>query len=284
MRQKLYSLIIPLFVSVLIFIIGRPVLAQTLTQEQALQQALVNGDVIVGSEIGNNGFRQVYYIFNGSKEFVTDNNYTSADPNIEGEYITWMSQISGVWQIFLYHIPTDNTVQITLTGNNVNPKISEGRVVWEGWIDGGWQVFFFDGTKVTQLTSGDLSMNPEIEGDNIIYGRKDVTETWRAVVYSISRDEVQDVTTGLSAKHPALENGKIILGRVGDKGGEEFPLTVDDLFLLDLAPLTVEDEVAPSPTPEPQPETVTEEEIIEELEATSSAEIIDTATPSGEIQ
>jgi len=284
MRQKLYRLTIPLFVSVLIFIIGRPVLAQTLTQEQALQQALVNGDVIVGSEIGNNGFRQVYYIFNGSKEFVTDNNYTSADPNIEGEYITWMSQISGVWQIFLYHIPTDNTVQITLTGNNVNPKISEGRVVWEGWIDGGWQVFFFDGTKVTQLTSGDLSMNPEIEGDNIIYGRKDVTETWRAVVYSISRDEVQDVTTGLSAKHPALENGKIILGRVGDKGGEEFPLTVDDLFLLDLAPLTVEDEVAPSPTPEPQPETVTEEEIIEELEATSSAEIIDTATPSGEIQ
>jgi beta propeller repeat protein len=276
MRQKLYRLIIPLFVSVLIFIFGGPVLAQTLTQEQTLQQSLINGDVVVDSEIGNNGFRQVYYIFDGSKRFVTDSNYTNADPVIGGEYITWMSQINGVWQIFLYHIPTDDTIQITLTGNNVNPKISEGRVVWEGWIDGGWQVFFFDGKSVRQLTSGDISMNPEIEGDNIIYGRKDVTETWRAVVYSISRNETQDITTGIAAKHPALENGKIILGRVGGKGGEEFPLTVDDLFLLDLVPLTVEDEIVP--------ETVTEEEIIEELEATPSAEIIDTATPSGEIQ
>ncbi len=281
MRQKLYRLIIPLFVSILIFIFGGPVLAQTLTQEFSLQQALVNGDVIVGSEIGNNGFRQVYYIFDGSKRFVTDSNYTNADPVIEGEYITWMSQIDGVWQVFLYHIPTDSTVQISLAGNNVNPRISEGRVVWEGWVNdpstgSGWQVFFFDGKSAKQLTSGDISKNPEIEGDNIIYGRKDVTETWRAVVYSISRNETQDITTGIAAKHPALENGKIILGRAGGKGGEEFPLTVDDLFLLDLVPLTVEDEIVP--------ETVTEEEIIEELEATPSAEIIDTATPSGEIQ
>jgi len=42
MRRKLYRLIIPLFISVLIFIFGGPVLAQTLTQEQILQQTLVN--------------------------------------------------------------------------------------------------------------------------------------------------------------------------------------------------------------------------------------------------
>jgi len=275
MSKKVISWLIPLFIAIFLFIAVRPTLAQLAQQETDFADYLLSNNVEVESEVVN-GYHQVYYIFQDNKTFITNGSFNSTLPDTEGEYIVYRKSMNGVDQIFLYNLVNQLTIQLTASGNNTNPRISQGKVVWEGWTNDGWQVFFFDGKSVRQLTTGDLSMNPEIEGDNIIYGRKDVTETWRAVVYSISRNETQDITTGIAAKHPALENGKIILGRVGGKGGEEFPLTVDDLFLLDLVPLTVEDEIVP--------ETVTEEEIIEELEATPSAEIIDTATPSGEIQ
>lgn len=265
MREKIKSWLVPFLVAFGLFVIARPILAQILTQEEQLSQLLAGGNVSVGSEIGKNGFRQIYFQIDNNKTFITNSNHVNADPIISGEEVVWISKISGHWQIFLHHIPTNNTIQLTNSGNNVNPRINNGNVVWEGWIDDRWQIFFFDGKSVKQLTSGDDSMNPEIEGDNIVYGRKDITGTWRAVVYSISRNETQDITTGTAAKHPALENGKIVLGRVGNSPGEEFPLTVEDLFLLDLPPLTQEEE----------PETVTEEEVKQELlapEATNSAE------------
>ena len=269
-----------IIIASLLFVMVRPTFAQVIENQANLAQYLVANNVEVGSEVGNHGFPQIYYVWNDSKKFITDDQNTNADPDTDGEYITWMKQIRSVWQIFLYHIPTENVVQLTNSGTNVNPRISGDKIVWEGWIDGGWQVFFFDGKSVRQLTSGDISMNPDIEGDNIVYGRKDIAGIWRAVVYSTSQDEAQDITTGVVAKHPVLENGRIILGRVNGKGGEEFPLTVEDLFLLDLAPLST----SLTPSPAPTLEVVTEEDIIEELQATSSAEIIDAATPSGEIQ
>jgi hypothetical protein len=107
-------------------------------------------------------------------------------------------------------------------------------------------------------------MNPEIAGDYISYGRQDITGTWRGVVYSISRGKAKDITTGLASQKPEIRKGKIILK--GD-GEEEFPLTAEDLFLLDLQPLSSD-----------EPETVTQEEIREELTATPSAEITNTQT------
>ncbi len=281
MSKFIKSWILPVFTAILVFVMVRPTLAQVLEGEANLAQYLTTNNVEVGSEVVD-GYHQIYYIFQDNKTFITNGSLNSTLPDTEGEYIVYRKSINGVDQIFLYNLISQSTIQITNSGNNTNPKISAGRVVWEGWTSDGWQVFFFDGTKVTQLTSGDLSMNPDVEGDYISYGRRDVSGTWRSVVYSISKKEAQEITIGISSKKPKVRGNKIILAGTGVE--EEFPLTVEDLFLLDLAPLTVEDEVTPSPTPEPQPETVTEEEIIEELEATSSAEIIDTATPSGKIQ
>jgi|GEM_PF-2413100 len=270
MNKVIKSWLVPLLIALGLFAIARPLLAQTLTQEEQLSQLLAGGNVSVGSEMGKNGFRQIYFQIGTNKAFVTNSDHVNADSLIDGEQMVWISKINGSWQIFLHDIPTNNTTQLSFSGNNVNPRIDNGNVVWEGWIDNTWQIFFFDGKSVQQLTTGDSSMNPEIEGDNIVYGRKDVSGTWRAVVYSIGSDKAQDITTGIAAKHPDLENGKIILGRVNKEGGEEFPLTVDDLFLLDLPPLVS----TPTPSPEPiGPETVTEQEIIEELQASPSASL-----------
>jgi hypothetical protein len=275
--EMLKSWILPILVSVSLVLILHPLINQVIAQEDSLREALVNGEVKVGTEVGNNGFMQIYYDIEGNKAYISNTNYSNSDPIIDGEYITWIGQSTGgAWQVFLYNILTKTTIQLSSSSNNTNPKISDGKIVWEGWVSGvlsaqsGWQIFFFDGKSVRQLTSGDLSMNPEIAGDFISYGRQDITGTWRGVVYSISRGKAKDITTGLASQKPIIKKGKIILR--GD-GEEEFPLTAEDLFLLDLPPLTTE--------AENEPEVVTEEEIIEELEATPSA-VIEEVTSSAD--
>ena len=258
----LISWVLPLLVATTFFVVAKTTLAQIVGGSAGLSEFLASNNLEIGDEIGENGFRQIYYIWQGNKHFITNTAYTNGEADTEGEYIAWMGQsANGGWQIFLYHIPTDITTQLFGSSNNANPKVSGGKVVWEGWVEDKWQIFFFDGTKVTQLTYGDLSLNPEIEGDFVSYGRKDTAETWRGVVYSISKKEEKEIIVGIEAQRPIIRGNEIFLAGTGVE--EIFPLTVDDLFLLDLMPLT-------QPT---SPEMVTEEKIRQELEATPSAEI-----------
>lgn len=249
----------------------RPIFAQ-----MANSPAFDISDIQVGSEVGEGGFRQIYYEDSSGKHFITKSNYTNAEPIFSGEYIVWMGQVAGgSWQIFRYHIPTGIIIQLRGGINNANPKVSlEGKVVWEGWAEksGNWQIFFFDGTKIIQLTSGDMSINPDIEGDYISYARRDVSGTWRSVIYSISKDKAFEITTGISSKKPKIRQGKIILS--GKGYDEEFPLTIEDFFLLNLVPLSATESSQMAPTPLPtskadtnsEPDTTTFEEVSQELE------------------
>jgi hypothetical protein len=266
---------LPFILALGLFLITQPILVRAFepgVESQAPEE--------VGIEVVD-GYSQVYYLLDGEKTFITDTRQNSSQVVTNGEYITWSKMINGRGQIFVYYIPSSTTTQLTFVGTNINPQVSEqGRVVWEGWVDppdaeASWQIFLFDGTRIAQLTKGDVSINPSIEAGYIIFSRKDVGGTWRAVVYSISQDEFKDVSLGTNTKRPILQLGKIILDN------ETFPLTVDDLFLLDLPPLVTD-----------EPETTSEQEILEELEAepdetlpsgaTSSA-TYEEGTPSGQI-
>ncbi|KKQ75198.1 MAG: Cell surface protein [Microgenomates group bacterium GW2011_GWF1_38_5] len=265
------SWLIPIIVSISLFLGLRPVFAQIVTPESES-----NDTLLVGSEVEKNAVMQVYYVSNGEKHFITGSAYANESPDFAGDYITWMGQaVNGNWQVFLYDLSSGTTTQITSSGNNQNPKVSDrGEVVWEGWVFDSWQIFNFDGMKITQLTSGDTSVNPGIEGDYIIYARKDITGTWRSAVYSVSKNRAVDVTTGIASKYPKVRNGKIILGGQGSE--KEFGLNADDLFILDLIPLTTtesagtkEDQATESAEVDNEiPETVTEDDIFEELNAT----------------
>ena len=271
MNKLIKPWLVPMIASLALFVVVRPTFAQIAERQANLVQYLSANDVEVDSEVVN-GYHQVYYVFEGEKTYITEGNLNATSPASAGEYVVYRRNTgAGGDNTFLYHIPTAITIQLSGSSNNANPKVSGGKVVWEGWVipsegEPGWQVFFFDGKSVKQLTSGDLSMHPDIDGDFISYGRRDVL-SWRSVVYSISKKEAKEVAIGISSKRPKVRNGRIILAGTGVE--EVFPLTVDDLFLLDLGPLST----SPTPSPSPTPETVIEEEIAEELEATPSAAI-----------
>ena len=269
--------IIPLFVAVGLFVAVRPAFAQVMEGQTDLAQYLTSNNVDVGSETVN-GYAQVYYDYNGSRKFITSGSVSSRMPVSSGEYIAYVSDINGLGQVFLYNVLSESTAQLSFTGNNLNPKIDKsGKVVWEGWSnnDSTWQIYFFDGKSIAQLTSGNLSLNPEISGDYITFGRRDISETWMAILYSIKDKKTIDITVGEKARNPKIKDGKIYLA-AGTSVEEEFPLTVDDLFLLNLVPLTATSSASPEIS---APETVTTEEIIEELNASPSAYPASTGIP-----
>jgi hypothetical protein len=250
MNKFLKSWVAPIIVAGIGFLLVRPVVAQVIGREDRLREYLMVSDLDVGLETVD-GYQQVYYVFEGSKEFLTEGNRNNRQLSSAGEYLAWVTDINGEGQIFLHHVPTQVTSQLTNFSTNLNPMVdSRGRVVWEGWVEDTWQIFLFDGVSVTQLTEGETSVNPYIEGDYIVFGRRDISGVWRGVVHSISQKGQKDISVGQEMKNLTIQDGKIIM-----PGFKVFPLTIDDLFLLDLPPLTPD-----------EPQTVTEEEIIVELE------------------
>lgn len=264
MNKFLKSWVIPTAIAAIGFLLVRPVIAQVISREDRLREYLIADDLEVGLETVD-GYQQVYYLFEDSKEFLTEGSQNIHHPSSAGEYIVWVTDVNGEGQIFLHHLPTKVTTQLTNFSTNLNPTLDrQGRVAWEGWVEDTWQVFLFDGVSVSQLTEEETSLNPYLEGDYVVFSQKDVSGVWRGVVYSISQKEQKDISIGQEMKDLSLNEGRIVLADSGI-----FPLTVEDLFLLDLPPL-----LGPKEPPE-EPETVTEEEIIEELEASPAAEIED---------
>jgi hypothetical protein len=266
-RRLIQFWLTPFLVAVGLFFAIRPTLAQFVeSDETTLTSYLQGNNVEVGDE-SIEGYNQVYYVFNNEKKFITAGSPNSTFPHTAGEYIVYRKSEIGGDQIYLYNLLTEQTLRLTYSGNNTNPRVSKGgKVVWEGWTDEAWQVFLFNGIKVSQITTGDLSISPDIEDDFIVYSRRDIAGTYRSVVYSISRKEAKEITTGLNSKKLAISKGKIVLK--GDRE-EEFPLKAEDFFVLGLTPLTTETSSL----------TVSEQDIQEELDATQSAVIEVKVTP-----
>jgi len=248
MKKIFKNWLVPTFIAISIFFLVQPAFAQTIN--------VLSPDTVGVESV--DGYSQVYYEEGGSRNFITQGNVNSRMPFLTSGYIAYIRDINGLGQIFLYALDSGASTQLTFLGNNLNPRVdNKGRVVWEGWSyqDSTWQIFFFDGTSVKQLTTGDTTLNPDFSGDYISYGRRDVTDTWRAVVYSIKDNKSVDITTGEKARKPGIRNGEIYLG-MGEVNEEKFPLKVEDLFLLDLTSIS---ESTSSANP-----------ILEELSATPS--------------
>jgi len=295
MNKRITAWLLPLIISWLLFVLVRPTFAEIIGKQVNLAQYLVANDVEVDSEVIN-GYHQVYYVFEGEKTYVTEGNLNATSPASAGEYVVYRRNSgAGGDNTFVYHIPTVTTIQLSGSSNNANPKVARnGQVVWEGWVDDAWQIFLFDGTSVRQVTAGDMSINADIEGDQIVFARRGVDGTWRAEKYTISSGSIEEVGRGVAAKHPRFIDGQVVFG-VGavnqrastaaadtpEAAPEPTPTATPALSSTPeptVTPtLSPKPTVTPSPTPEPtvipspspleEPLEVTEEEIREELSA-----------------
>lgn len=310
MAAILKTWILPFVVGIVLFVLVRPGLAQIAEREQQLRNDLAGGEANVGDEIAD-GYQQVYYMHDEKKIFVTSGNQNSRDAVSDGEYMAWVQEVNGLGQIILYHIPTDITTQITESGNNLQPRISGNKVVWEGWVDGGWQIFLFDGVRVRQLTSGDTSVHPDIDGDEVVFARRGKGGGWRAVRYRLADGSMEDVISGPQAKFPRFREGRVVFAAdeetsepsaaptvtTGDvespaptaspsvppaeEGSPEIEVSTSPSPSTSVFPtgsprgsVSPSPEASVSPMPPEEPLQVTEEDIIRELE-----QVLPSATP-----
>lgn len=210
LRQIIKEWIAPLAAVVLIFGFIQPTFAQIFEQGAAIYGDFAAGNNVKAGSETLDGYQQVYYILNGQKKFITHSGQNGTQAVIDGEYIAYVSEVNGAGQIFLYHIPSDTTIEITTSGTNLEPRLSNGKIVWERWTDDKWQVFLFDGVSIRQVTEGDLSVNPDINESEIVYARKNAAGEWRALRLSLGSDQAEEIKSGVVARYPKFKNGKII--------------------------------------------------------------------------
>jgi len=208
-----------MLVASMLFIAIQPGIVRAFASEENLSLVVAAEGVPVGTKVDEDGFRQIKYKFQGRDVEITDNDFTNSDPETDGEYITWMSQIEGRWQIFYYHVTTGTTIQLTHVGNNVNPVISGNKVAWEGQVDGVWQIFVFDGIRTKQITNGDMpSLSVDIDDNVLAYSTKESETTgWKVYMYDTSTKKGTLLTPDTYGTDPFLDDGRVKWTELIDK-------------------------------------------------------------------
>jgi len=229
---KAFLWLLPLIISLIFLPLIGPVFGQLTDRQTRLSQYLINNDIPTGTEKGESGFSQVYYEFDGEKFFVTTDAHPHGTVDIKGEYMTWISEIDGNWQVFLYHIPSDTTLQLTRSGNNSNPQVDNGKVVWEGWRNGSLQVYLFDGKTIGPITNSPLALHPQIEGEYIVYSEKNSIGLWSNYLYSIAENKKEELAVG-EGEFVQFDDGNIYYG-ASSSNKKRHPLKAGDIFMLNL--------------------------------------------------
>jgi len=287
MKKTAKSWLAASLIASLLFMLVRPQLAAAINSQQ-IEGLYMAG---VGVEVGTvviNGYRQIEYVFENKKRVITEDNHSHADPDTDGEYIVWISQLGPYWQVFRYSLVTEETIQLTTSGNNVNPKVSGERVVWEKQVNGVWQVMMFDGIRVKQLTRGSRpSQDVDVEGDWLVYRQK-AAEGWNVYITALLTGRIIDLGEGHNPEFIGDElvwwtqPGEQTIRRTYRFGVEAEPAATPSPEATTEATESATTE--PTPEPSPSPELVTEEDILEELEIATPSGEVEEATEAGELE
>ena len=272
----------------LLFLIARPQLAAAINSQQIEGLYMASQGVEVGTVVVN-GYRQIEYSFENKKQVITEDSHSHTDPDTDGEYIVWMSQIGPYWQIFRYSLVTGETIQLTSSGNNMEPVVSGERVAWRGWSDDTWQIFVFDGIKVKQVTFGFRpKVDLDISDDWLVYREKTTDgKSWKVKVRALVTGKVLDLGEGYEPEFIADElvwwtqPGEGVIRRSYQFGVELEPIVTPSPEATSEA--TESATAEPTPEPSPSPELVTEEDILEELEIATPSGEVEEATTAGEL-
>ena len=169
--------------------------ADTAPTTDELKSYLQTNQLEVGTDTVD-GYQQIYYMWKGSRVFMTAANYSHIKPVASGEYVAWEGQLNGAGQIFLYDVVTQTLTQVTSAGTNQNPSIYNNMVMWESWDTDHWVVYCYDGIGVYQLTSSGYSaVRPKSDGKQIVFAELQ-PDGWEAWSYDLTSGQYTLLKTG----------------------------------------------------------------------------------------
>lgn len=180
---------------ILVFSIGSYVRAGTPPTVSELAEYLKSNQLKVGADTFEN-YQQVYYLYEGSKIYMTGAPYNHTNPASSGEWITWQGYEDGTSQIYLLNILTEAHLKLTTTGQNQNPSVNGNLVMWESWENERWVIRYYDGQFSYRLTDGTASaVRPRSDGKSIIYAEQG-SAGWTAKRYDLATQQTEVLATG----------------------------------------------------------------------------------------
>lgn len=194
-----------------IFFAHTRIFAQTGPTVSDLQTAIQKNMLRIGEDT-HKGYRQIYYIINNKRYYLTDNAINHTAPMLSGSRVVWLEEQGSARNVYVYDFLTNQKLQLTFTGSHQNPQIQGNIVVWERWIDESWQVEYYDGSKVTPVSKQYSSSRSRLSGDKIAYAQQLPNNQWRVNVYTISSGETTQEYQGPGkAAYPKFVDGELRL-------------------------------------------------------------------------
>jgi hypothetical protein len=180
--------------------------------EYALAKTLPTGVELV------HGNGQIYYEYRGKQHFVTNDDHNHQSPTASGQYITWLDESGGRYQVVLYDLAYGQRLELSSIGDNTNPSIYHGKVAWQGDSNSRAVIYYFDGHKVRQINSNYPAIRPYVYRNYVLFAEQlPGKDNWQAVQFDMSSQKSKVLTTGPNrlAGWPRYENGKIRTTLVG---------------------------------------------------------------------
>jgi hypothetical protein len=198
---------LPVIIAIaVIFISHNTFLGASPTPQQMLDYLNAGNQLEVGTE-PDEGFLQIYYVFDEEKIFITEAPTMNGQPQSSAEFITYTQVINGQRQVMQYNVLTGTTTQLSSGPVNMAPKIYLNWVVWQSWADEGWHVMFYDGVSTRQISDPAFgsAVRPVVGEDKIRFTQElDGEYTLREYIPSTDLLSEIEPDEGQSVMLPAL--------------------------------------------------------------------------------
>ena len=171
-------------------------------------------------DFSGEGFEGVELSHFPSSSRVTTNADEDAFPHISENYLVWQGKRGDDWEIFLYDMGTENTIQITDNGYNDNsPKTDGEYVVWLAYNNSGGEIFSYDIANRTthQITNNTLIENPpQLANGKVVWASFELARSAAVDPEDENSDDNNDASDGDSSDS---DNGQGNGGNGGGGGG-----------------------------------------------------------------
>lgn len=145
----------------------------------------------------SSGFQQVYYVYDGIKQIITEGSVNHFNPVYSGRYIAWTETAYGDNQqmLYLYDAVTRVKTQLTFYGSVSSFVLDQNHVVWVPNQEQP-QIMYYDGARARQISSEHISLRPQINGNLIAYAQHLGGGSWRVMEYNTESQQTRVVAAG----------------------------------------------------------------------------------------